>query len=84
MEIDSGDYGPTLNKRKAASLVGLEADRKARQELRGTPKPGLESSGSALVRDLILDGDLGREVLRHWLITLDLAAGRGWIKQAAQ
>ena len=49
-----------------------------------TPKPGLESSGSALVRDLILDGDLGREVLRHWLITLDLAAGRGWIQQAAQ
>ena len=84
MEIDTGNYGPTLINREVAPLVGLEADRKARQELRVTPKPGLESSGSALVRDLILDGDLGREVLRHWLITLDLAAGRGWIQQAAQ
>mgnify|MGYP004715661607 CR=1 FL=1 len=84
MEIDTGNYGPTLINRKAAPLVGLEADREARQELRVTPKPGLESSGSALVRDLILDGDLGREVLRHWLITLVLAAGRGWIQQAAQ
>ena len=34
-----------------------------------------------MVKDLVRDGNLGRDVLRHWLVTLDLAAGRGWIIQ---
>lgn len=36
------------------------------------------------MRDLILDGDLGRDVLRHWFVTLDLATGQGWIRQSKQ
>jgi len=84
MEIDTGNYGPSLINKKAAQLVGLAADSKARQEFRVTPKPGIEASGSALVRDLILDGDLGRDVLSHWCITVDLMTGRGWIRQSTQ
>jgi len=37
-----------------------------------------------VVRDLILDGDLGRDVLRQSLVTLDLATGQGWIRQSEQ
>ncbi|WP_035979808.1 retropepsin-like aspartic protease [Kozakia baliensis] len=84
MEIDTGNYGPSLIDRKAAPLVSLDANRTARQDWRVRPKPGLEASGSAVVRDLILDGDLGRDVLRHWLVTLDLATGQGWIRQSEQ
>ncbi|WP_211564610.1 retropepsin-like aspartic protease [Gluconobacter kondonii] len=84
MEIDTGNYGPSLIDRKAAALVSLDASKTTRQDWRVTPKPGLESSGTAVVRDLILDGDLGRDVLRHWVVTVDLATGHGWIKQSKQ
>lgn len=35
------------------------------------------------MRDLILDGDIGRGVLDHWDLTLDLVNGRGWLAPAA-
>ncbi|WP_198150538.1 retropepsin-like aspartic protease [Gluconobacter cerinus] len=84
MEIDTGNYGPSLIDRKAAQLVNLDANKTDRQGWRVTPKPGLEASGRAVVHDLILDGDLGRDVLRQWLVTLDLARGKGWIRQSEQ
>lgn len=39
-----------------------------------------EHLGTVVVKDLILDGNLGRDVLRHWQVTLNLANGRGWIR----
>ena len=34
------------------------------------------------IPDLIMDGNLGMPFLRHWVITLDLQAGTGWIAPA--
>ena len=80
----TSDYGPSLIDRKAASLVSLDANRTSPQEWHVTPKPAFDAAGGAVVRDLILDGDLGREVLRHWLVTLDLTTSRGWIRRSEQ
>jgi hypothetical protein len=37
-----------------------------------------QASGRAVVV-LAIDGNLGMPFLRRWLITVDLASGRGWI-----
>ncbi|MFT9450474.1 hypothetical protein [Gluconobacter japonicus] len=57
MEIDTGNYGSSLIDREAALLVNFDANKTDRQGWRVTPKPSLEASGRAVVRDLILDGD---------------------------
>ncbi|MFT8355711.1 MAG: hypothetical protein ABF617_14150 [Gluconobacter japonicus] len=49
MEIDTGNYGPSLIDRKAALLVNLDANKTDRQGWRVTPKPSLEASGRAVV-----------------------------------
>ena len=33
----------------------------------------------AVVQDLIMDGNLGEEVLHNWDVTFDLATGRVWM-----
>jgi hypothetical protein len=38
----------------------------------------------AIVRDLILDGDIGQAFLEHWDLTLDLARGKGWLTPTQQ
>ncbi len=80
MEIDTGNYGPSLIDKRAAALVGLDPANTAPQPLISMMISGKHLGGSAVVRDLILDGDLGREALKDWDVTLDLARGRGWLR----
>ena len=80
MELDTGNYGASIVDRTIAGLFGLNPSDTAVQRWDVTPAQGLHISGPVMVKDLILDGNLGREVLRHWEITVDLADGRGWIK----
>ncbi|MGI4730189.1 MAG: aspartyl protease family protein [Janthinobacterium lividum] len=83
MELDTGNYGPSMVDKSIAGLFGLDAASAALQQWR-VPMPGsMAVSGPVVVKDLILDGNLGRNVLSHWLVTLDLAAGRGWIRTIA-
>lgn len=82
MEIDTGNYGPSLIDKRAAALVGLDPANAAVQPLTSMMVGKTRIGGSAVVRDLILDGDLGREALREWDVTLDLARGRGWLRLA--
>jgi hypothetical protein len=82
MEIDTGNYGPSLVDKRAAALVGLDPSKTDPQPLTSLVVSRAQVHGSALVRDLILDGDLGREALIDWDVTLDLARGRGWLRPA--
>ncbi|GEN58698.1 aspartyl protease family protein [Acetobacter nitrogenifigens] len=84
MEIDTGNYGPSLIDQNAASLVGLNPRQTANQDWRMTLPNALTISGPAIVKDLILDGDFGRDALRHWVITLDLANSRGWLRTSGK
>jgi hypothetical protein len=79
MEIDTGNYGPSLIDKRAAALVGLDPLNTVAQPLASMMVGKSHIRGSAVVRDLILDGDLGREALIDWDVTLDLACGRGWL-----
>jgi len=80
MELDTGDYGPSLVDQDAARLSGLDPANPARQAWKKPLSGDFAIEGTAVVKDLILDGDLGRDVLRHWLVTLDLSSGRGWFR----
>ncbi len=80
MEIDTGDYGPTLIDKNVARLVGLNPGVSGVQPWTMALPDGVNIAGPAIVKDLILDGDIGRDVLQHWAVTLDLAAERGWIR----
>ncbi len=79
MEIDTGNYGPSLIDKHVARLVGLAADKSGAQRWTAELGPNLSAAGSAVVEDLIMDGDIGGDVLMHWSVTLDLANERGWI-----
>ena len=79
MELDTGNYGPAMVDRSVAGLFGLRITEPGVQQWAGTSARGVAFAGPVMVKDLILDGNLGREVLRHWRVTLDLASGRGWI-----
>jgi hypothetical protein len=78
-EIDTGNYGPFLVDKVLAPLLGLKADEKGAQRLSTVLVPGVHLTGQALVKDLILNGDIGHSFLKDWDLTLDLARGRAWI-----
>lgn len=80
MELDTGNHGPSMVDESIASLFGLDPAAAAPQRWRVPLAGGVVASGPVVVKKLILDGNLGRDVLRHWLVTLDLAHGRGWIR----
>ena len=82
MEMDTGNTGPTLVGRHAAALVGLNPDEEDVQELTMPLVPGVVVRGRVRVRDLIMDGDIGRDFLNRWDLTLDLAHEKGWLTPA--
>lgn len=82
MEMDTGNTGPTLVGRHAAALVGLNSGDEDVQELTMPLVPGVVVHGRVRVRDLIMDGDIGRDFLNQWDLTLDLAHEKGWLTPA--
>ena len=82
MELDTGNTGPTLIGRHAAALVGLDAGKAEVQDLAMPLLPGVMVHGRARVGDLIMDGDIGRDFLNQWDLTLDLAQGKAWLTPA--
>ena len=82
MEMDTGNTGPTLVGRHAAALVGLNSGEADVQDLTLPLVPGVVIHGRARVGDLIMDGDIGRDFLNRWDLTLDLAREKGWLTPA--
>lgn len=82
LEIDTGNYGPSRIDRHAAALLGLDAAAKGRQRFDAKLTDRIRLGGAAAVGDLIMDGNIGRDSLKSWDVTLDLIHGRGWFLPA--
>ncbi len=83
MELDTGNNGPTLIGAHLAGLLGLKTGVDTPQSLKMPLEPGIVVEDKAIVKNLILDGDIGRGFLDHWDLTLDLSGGRAWLSPAA-
>jgi hypothetical protein len=80
MELDSGNGGTVLVSKPVAALVGLDSSVTGRQQADfAVGGGGRVQTTDAFTPDLIMDGNLGMPFLRHWVVTLDLHAGTGWI-----
>lgn len=84
MEIDTGNNGPSMVDTKAAALLGLNTDKAATQRLDAPVADRVRLQGPVVVRDMIMDGNIGRAALKDWDVTLDLAHGRGWLRRVTQ
>lgn len=83
MELDSGNGGTILVSRNNLALLGLDAKTDAPQTGKFAIAPGIEAQGLIFGPDLVIDGNLGMPFLRDWVVTLDLAQGRVWLKRSA-
>ena len=82
-ELDSGNGGTVLVSKPVASLVGLDSSASGRQAADFPVIDGVRvHTTDAFTPDLIMDGNLGMPFLRHWLVTVDLKSGLGWIAPA--
>ena len=83
MELYSGNGGTVLVSKPVADLVGLDSSATGRQaaDFPVTDDVSVRTT-DAFTPDLIMDGNLGMPFLRHWMVTLDLQSGTGWIAPA--
>ncbi|RZL74890.1 MAG: hypothetical protein EOP66_11430, partial [Sphingomonas sp.] len=65
MELDTGNYGPSMVDRSIARVFGLNVAETKLQQWTVPLSDRLKLSGPVVVKDLILDGNLGRDVLRR-------------------
>lgn len=81
MELDSGNAGPTIFvSPQIAPLLGLRADTREAQPVTATIAPGIVFTGRARVfPNMIMDGNIGMQLMGRRDLTLDLKAGRAWI-----
>lgn len=80
MELDSGNGGTVLVSKPVAALVGLDSSVTGRQTADFAVTGGVRvRTTAAFTPELIMDGNLGMPFLRHWVVTLDLQSGTGWI-----
>lgn len=85
MELDSGNGGTVLVSKPVAALVGMDSSIAGKQRADFAVTEGVQvRTGDAFTPDLIMDGNLGMPFLRHWIVTLDLTAGTGWIAPAGE
>jgi hypothetical protein len=82
LELDCGSDGAAIIGRHVASSLGLDPQAKGGQMLDAKLAGGIPLKGRVLVQDLILDGNIGSPVLKHWVVTLDLKRERAWIAEA--
>jgi len=84
-ELDSGNGGTVLVSKHLAATFHLNADAQGPQPLELDIAPGIHfSTDRAFTPDLILDGNLGMPFLSRFVVTLDLAHERAWVRPASQ
>jgi hypothetical protein len=81
MELDSGNAGPTIFvSPQIAPLMGLRSDTQVAQPVTATITPQVTFTGQARVfPDMIMDGNIGMQLMRDRDLTLDLRSGRAWL-----
>jgi hypothetical protein len=78
LELDSGNGGTILVSKPIAPLLGLDENNAESQEARFPIVGGAHVEGRVLVRDMVIDGNLGMPFLGKWRVTMDLARSRVW------
>jgi hypothetical protein len=85
MELDTGNDGNIVVADWLADEFGLDAGKKEAQRIKFELANGIKGEGLArAARDLIMDGNLGSQFLKNWIVTLDLPHGRAWFAPAQQ
>jgi hypothetical protein len=82
MLLDSGDDVPVTIGSHVAAVLGLDPQRKGAQPLDASLVGGVALRGSAHVKDIIFDGNIGAPVISSWIMTVDLVHQRLWIAPA--
>ena len=82
MEIDSGSDGDVIVNRPLAHALGLDPADKRAQQMAVSIGGVFPLRAPARMMNLVIDGDIGEPVLRHWIITIDLAHRRMWLAPA--
>ena len=83
LELDSGNGGTVLVSKPVADLVGLDSSVAGRQAADFPVIDGVRvRTTDAFTPNMIMDGNLGMPFLRHWIVTVDLRSGTGWIAPA--
>jgi hypothetical protein len=80
-ELDSGNGGTLLVSKPYAALFGLDPGAQGPQPVRIPLADGIVAEGLAFTPDMNIDGNLGMPFLKDWIVTLDLAAGRMWVRR---
>jgi hypothetical protein len=84
MHLDSGDDVPITIGSHVASAVGLDPQKKGAQPLDTSLVGGVVLRGSAHVKDIIFDGNVGAPVISGWVMTMDMVHQRLWIAPAGK
>jgi hypothetical protein len=82
MHLDSGDDVPITIGSHVAGAVGLDPQKKGAQPLDVSLVGGVALRGTAHVKDIIFDGNIGAPVISGWIMTMDLVHQRLWIAPA--
>ena len=80
-ELDSGNGGTLLVSKPYAALFGLDPAAEGPQPVRIPVADGIVAEGLAFTPAMNIDGNLGMPFLKDWIVTLDLAAGRMWLRR---
>lgn len=82
MEMDTGNGGTLVVAKHLASLFHLDPDKKEPQPVKFEIAGGIPVEGQARTPDLIMDGNIGAQFFREWVLTMNLATGRAWLSPA--
>ena len=84
MELDSANAGPTIFvSPQIAPLLGLRTDIRTAQPVSATITRDVVFTGQARVfPNMIMDGNIGLQLMGKRNLTLDLGSGRAWIGTA--
>lgn len=82
-ELDSGNGGTLLVSKPYAAMFGLDPEGQGPQPVRIPIADGIVAEGLAFTPEMNIDGNLGMPFLKDWIVTLDLAAGRMWLRRNA-
>jgi len=78
-ELDTGNGGANVVANHIAPLLGMPVEASTPFESRFSLANGIIVNGKIRTRDLIMDGNVGAEILNRWVLTLDLRNGRAWL-----
>jgi len=83
LELDSGNGGTILVADRLLPLLSLrDVAGEGPQQGSFQVAPNVEASGLIFSPDIVIDGNLGMPFLKNWVVTMDLARGRVWLRHS--